>query len=120
MNVSAAVPEARIALELPERVESLTLRIVSLSNPAMQAFVLRVSLVAVQDGRTAEVELGRVSPFPLDQPGAFSLPLSDPADRLLEATNGHVDLVVELLPADAARPIQPPLDVQLEARPAGG
>jgi hypothetical protein len=119
-TLTVASPSARLPLSLARAVDHIELRVVGVSNPNLQGFSLRASIRGIQDGRTATVVLGTVSPFPPDQPGTFALPISGDAARLLEATNGHIDVLVDLLPVDPARPLEPPLEVVVSAASPSG
>lgn len=119
-RLSVASPTGRIAMDVPVRADSIVVQITSLANPARQAFVLRVSIEGSQEGQTIRALVGNVSPFPPDQPAAFALPVSERAANLIDSAEGHVVLVLELVAADAARPLEPPLDVVVEGRLPGG
>jgi hypothetical protein len=99
--------------------DHIELRIVALSNPGLQAFLLRTSIQGTEGGQNVELVVGTVSPFPPDQPGTFALPISDRAKLLLDAADGQVDILVELLPSDAAKPLEPPLEVEVSAASPG-
>jgi hypothetical protein len=117
VQLTVAAPEGRLALEVPSPINSIELRISSVMNPGQQAFSLLVTLDGAIGGKAAVV-IGRVSPFPPDQPATFAIPLSDEANRLLVATNGHAEIVVEIEPVVAGRPLVPPLEVVVSASAA--
>jgi hypothetical protein len=116
-TLSAGSPTGRINVTLPDQADSVVVSIISISNPRQQALVLRVSVEGMLNGQTVEVPLGIVSPFPADQPADFALPVPVEAERLIEASGGRVNLVIELGPADRARPLGPPLEMVVGTGP---
>jgi hypothetical protein len=116
-TLSVGSPIGRVKASLPDQADSIVLSIISLSNPRQQAFVLKVSVEGTLNGQAVDVPLGTVSPFPADRPAAFALPVPVDAERLIAASRGQVSLVINLGPADPARPLGPPLEVVVGTGP---
>lgn len=108
-------PSARLPLSVAASADHLELRILTVSNPRAQGFSLRASIQGTSDGPQVQVVLGTVSPFPPDRPATFALPLSEDAERLLDATNHRIEVLVELSAIDPGRPLEPPLEVLVGA-----
>lgn len=114
MTLTAASPTARFPATRSASADVVTVRVVSIQNPALQGLVLSVAIVA--GSRT--VDVGRVSPFPADQPGTYVLRLPSDAVRAIRASG--TTIVVTVSPIGAG-PVAPGVTLAVDATlsPAG-
>ncbi len=98
-SIIALTPESpvvRLDPEVAGRPEMLELRIGPVGNPERSGFEVRVDLETSDDGAST-YDLGRVSTFPPDAPGVFSLRLPDGAVRDLTGGGRKASVVLRLV-----------------------
>jgi hypothetical protein len=88
--------------------EILTLRISSIDNPRSQAFVLTV-LAEPQDGDLEEI--GRVTPFPPDRAGTFTIVIPERVRSAFAKGRGQRAVVIRIDPASEEVGLESPLRV---------
>jgi hypothetical protein len=88
---------------------TIRVNIVSITNPARQAVLLGVS---ISDGGDAPVEVGTVSPYPVDHAGELTLALTDAATR--RAAGAKPQLVI-VLSAAGKEPVRDDVRVEVTA-----
>lgn len=108
MTLTAASPTARFPADRSASANLVTVRVVSIQNPALQGLVLSVGIEVGQ--RT--IDVGRVSPFPADQPGTYVLRL--PSDAVRAVRTSSTTIVVTVSPI-AAGPVAPGVTLAVDA-----
>jgi hypothetical protein len=108
--LSVTSPVALVRFDPVTGARRIRVYVVSISNPAGQAITLGVS---ISDGGDAPVEVGTVSPFPVDHPGELTLAMSDAASRV---AGGAKPQLVIVLSAAGKEPVRDDVRVEVTAQ----
>jgi len=110
VELTAAVPTARIPVDPVRDAKALRISIISIDNKAQQGIQLNVSIR--REGGVA-VPVGTAGPFPVDHPSELRLPLTPAMAEV--ALGPRPEVMVELASALPEQPLNPQITLTVAA-----
>lgn len=107
LELSPSKPVLRTSPPTGGAKDVIVLEVIRVTNPRAQSWGLRVTI----ESGTAVIQLGTVSLFPADTPGAYTLPLQASASLLAEEPGA--ELVIQLISLQVGQALIDPLEVRI-------
>ena len=103
-EITAARPAAQFPQDARAQARAVRLEVAMITNPAGQGLALTVAVEAAGTSSARPIEVGRVSPYPSDRGGVFTLPLRGEAADL--ARTAATVLVVSVASVAEGEPLR--------------